>query len=488
MRDRQPFEDMVIVEQYLAVVPELDSASVDRVRHQLETLLVQPSSFRRHRLRAYWPGALASIALAMCVAIAAIVLPLRPSTARPANAQALLQKLLQEPVSVPYTGAARITFTSSDIERVLPAIEADRGPHVIMTRFHVLSSTHYRVDARVVSPAIESGTQTVLVNGASVLLYNDSTGQSVRGAFDQRASAFWLSVLQSGRGVPLFAQTLRGIVAGLNHSYAIRATVIGTGNMAGRVADIVQISPAVTIMRCEAHRTRCVPREHGYGQEKLWIDHAHAVLLAYDESGVPSGMLGADFSYRVTSISFRPAGSGPTLSFHPPVAPISVGSRWPQFLFDTPGVNSSLGKAGLTWPDISGLISAPAPIVNGTPFTLFATTIQQVPAPWRPGWIDGLYVEKRPVSLEAPGIGVNLPSFIGPYVDIREQVHRNGVPAKLRRGKAKQISHCRVWTGTSTGSGDSWLALSRGPTVLLANAHGLSQLDLLHYARQSLCS
>ncbi|MDQ2744300.1 MAG: hypothetical protein M3Z66_18685 [Chloroflexota bacterium] len=484
MDDRETFEDPTTIQHYLRAVPVADATYRRQLRHQLMEVNVHRRTLPGFR----WRVALSAVVVT-CIAVAAAILPLHPQTSTTANAYQILSALARG-ASVPYSGAALITYTVSAQDRAPLSISRDLGRQKVMTHWTVLDSTHFRVDSHVLSPAIESGAQTVVVNGEHITVYNGITGQAVRGQFDPRFSAFWLSVLQSDRFTPP-AQTVQGLVSAIKRTSGEHARIVGHGQVMGRKADIIEVRPVVVtgFWRCKrAHP--CTPQWRGFGKARLWVDHAHPVLLEYKQSGVPAAVPEGDITYRVTSISFAHPVSSQVLGYRSPVKPRQVSSAWMDALLGGRGLsNGGVDEPGLRWRHIPGFIVAPPPVDRtGHPFTLISAMRNQAAFGKIIG-LDGLYV-RYPAPMNAPGLppyGPNLPSIRGPYLYISEHLRLHGLPAALKTSKRHTVGSCEVWTGRYSHTGDARIAIADGQVALLAVGHGLSPHALLAYAKRDLC-
>lgn len=485
MKDREAFEDPASIDWYLRTLPH----STVNYRARLRDELTRQSGHRTARSK-HFVLVIASILIAACVAVAALVLPLRPQAAT-ANAYVILRRVAaSESGSIASSGSALITFTVAR-DRIPLRIARDLGPWVITTDWRVIDQTHFRIDSHLLSPAIESGDQTVVANGRRVTVYNDVNRLAVRGTIDPRLSSFILGGLQSGVGLPS-VPSAPALVRELEQTRGdTHASFLGRRQYLGRTVDVVEFHPVVfaLLTRCPAPH-RCQTYQRGFGRAVLWVDHAHPVLLKYTQSGIPAAVDQADLTYRVTAISFHPPSRRTSLDYRPPTRPADAGSSWVRSLFGAVGLASGVGHPQ-QWRQVPGFIVAPPPLgPRHLPFTLISTVEQRGSFPLRTTGLDGLYVQNRPPpsAYGATQLGPNLPIIRGPYLYIRERLRVNGMPSALRTGTRHLFGGCRIWTGAYPGTGDTRLTLERGHISLLAVGYLLSQKRLLQYAERRLCS
>jgi hypothetical protein len=245
----------------------------------------------------------------------------------------------------------------------------------------------------------------------------------------------------------------------------------------GRLADVIEIGPVMssTTGSCNG-AANCArnSRAHGYGTALLWIDHAHGILLKYEERGLPASTGAArHFVYRVTSLS----STGPTpaqLAYQAPVAPTTVKTSGTV----TSHGSGLSGRPGMGWSAPSGFVSLRPPIGSGNPYTVCGTG-QGEDTQGRPSSADAVFSGGFRSPASGGGCG-------RPFVYVQEQRRAFGLPPALKQGHNLGTGRCSVFTGTYP-SGHHWISASRGKVVLLAVSDALTESNLAQWLRGQVC-
>lgn len=481
MTDREMFEDEEMIRQYRSAAPTPNATYRPRLRAQLESAAA-PRRRRLPRVRSLWTVG-ASVLVAAIVAIGLLLLPLGSHTDTPLNPRTVLARAVSANTNpTPYRGSAEMSFVQeSGVSGEAPATALrDASGHRIMTTWEVRDLTHWRVDVRILAPALQSERQVAVADGTSVTWYRGIDHRAVRYPLIQPYSGgSFLSDFQGGRGVPL-AQTLAQYLQELNNPRThTHARVVGTQTILGRTTDLLDVWPVVrgstSTGPCNnAQQCAKNTKQIGYGRARIWIDRAHGLVLRYQEYGMPtSGDFSRNFVYRVTSLTY---GSGPSkaeLAYRPPVQPVTAGTN------ATP--NQGFGGIGERprWQVPTGFIPVAAPSdAQGRRYIVGGTGQSS----------DGLLPVSsiNAVFLSTPKqVDFNHPSK-GPYVYVQEQYQSNGLPAFFTSGTSHAAGRCTLYTGTYP-DGIHWLALARGKISLLAVANRLDEARLTQWAAARIC-
>jgi hypothetical protein len=145
-------------------------------------------------------------------------------------------------IRVPYSGTAELSFTLQG--DLMPARAAsDLGRTDLTSHFWVQDSTHYRIDLHRSQPVLESGNQTVVGSGTSVIIYNNVLKHAVQ---LPPAEGTVQTALAEFTGVPyptgVSAQTF---VDNFKNNKAIQVRLVGQEVVVGRLADVIDTSPVV---------------------------------------------------------------------------------------------------------------------------------------------------------------------------------------------------------------------------------------------------
>lgn len=463
--NREDFEDGDLVNTYLRAVPQPQSAYRHRLRARLQTQ--HPPRWKTlHQTRWLWSGLGAGV-VAVVVALA-LAVQLGPRSATPVSAKAVLERVVRAARNpVPYSGTSVVSYVLRD--PLMPrSMTRDVGTYRIVSRWAVQDRRHYRVDATIERPALEDETQTEVADGGPAIWYRQMLDEAVR--LGPKASLSLLEDLQ-GERVLLWGQTVQHFLASYNTKAGSHARLLGQATILGRTADVVEIWPVIppgTPGPC-TRPSNCGPRKNGYGRARLWIDHAHGVVLRYQEYGLPRepGYI-QDYVYKVTSISFNRGPSPSQLAYRPPV-------RVKGFL-------SATGVVGPVGVGPGSVLQVPPPLIymdalsgpGGKQYALAGEGREPDPVTGNPTALRVLFTPTG--------------STRGPYLYIEEQVRVFGLPAAFKAGTVHVMGRCRLWTGRYP-DGLRWLAGARGEVSLLAVTDALTQNGLAHYAftRTQIC-
>lgn len=372
------------------------------------------------------------------------------------------QQIGQAPL-VPFSGTATLTSISADSQ--VPAKATNDLARSEQTEtFAVRDATHWRVDVHTVAPVIDSSDETVVSDGQQVVAYSTLFNRAVRMPAGGALSASLLSTLLGSRGAPLGTTAAQYIqLAKSNPREKVRS--LGQATVAGRTADVLQISPLVwtSTGNCTGPAD-CASKEKGLGSAQMWLDHEHGIVLRYEEHGLPKRYGGPrGYRYIVTSIAFGPGPSDTAIAYVSPVAIAAV----PQQPFSQTGGSGP----GERFQAPVGFIAIGSPVTRGNALSLRGSGTGDEWLSNGPSYAQGIF---RGDSTQG-------------FVYVKERMRALGLPAQLTMGRAQAAGSCRVWTGTFP-DGLKWLAMTRGKIAVLVVANKLTPADLVHYAASGICA
>jgi hypothetical protein len=374
-------------------------------------------------------------------------------------------------------------------------------------RFAVRDRSHFRVDIQTVSPALESGTFTEVVNGSTALSYDGVSGLAFRSAIPrQHRSAILadlLSTLESGTmepdgmgTLPDAAKPISDYLARLRHPSPappihFHARIVGHDTLLGRPVDIIEASPlTVRVIGNVCTKTKngqlCRPnRFHGSGSARIWVDHEHPTILQYQGAGSRNvhdvGVSESTLSYRVTSMSYGQGPSDADLQLQPPVGVRST-TMYMSFL---PSGSDSGPGAGVAPPGPFVYAGPPAAgkltVSEGTVRLGYGShyKIASVTTLFSTGAHGTAYFYK-PTHLGPT------PYVKGPYLFIQEQLRPQGLPPQLQSGAPQMAGQCQTWTG-AYADGQRWLAFARKHASVLISTNALTTTQLVQYVARAMC-
>jgi hypothetical protein len=502
-----------------------------------ETTTTQPLNVRRVLPRVM---TVVAVPIAACLLVIAFVVFTTGRRATPANAFTILQRVAQASSLVyPHTGTSDVSY--QELWYLLPPQIVDyAGTHRVIAHWAVRDATHFRVDIHILSPQLDRGSITVVLNGTTLTSYDDRTGKAyVMRGLTRNPTAFWqrvglppdafLSYLKNGATmsaqpqVPAGpAQSIGAFIAALQASRAPagirpRAHVVGHAQIAGHVADIVDFAPVGVVSvdsgGCYSTTTGgpnqptvthpptgpCHHYRQAVGWARVWVERDHPTILRYQEFGLGGihNVLGDrnHFRYTVTSITYHRGPSSAALAYIPPVPATVIRAHRTQLPAsgtnqgesdDTPaGYVRTQEPSNPAQPNFYSRIGTtfygPSPILRLPPG--YGTS----PLPYVPGF-DVLFSQVRrwhQVFTSWHGqIGIYV---TGPYVLVQERKLARGLPSPFTTGPLHQAGTCSVWTGRYA-DGQHWLALSERGVSVIISSNKMSVRDLTLYAAHDVCS
>jgi len=423
-----------------------------------------------------------------------------------AATHARLPRTLQVSPPSAYTGSAVVSFT------VLPRFDAPNataeyaGVHRATVQFAVRDRAHFRIEVQFVSPVIESGTLTVVVNGSTLTSYDARSGLAFRSPMPAHPRAAILDDLLStllggahepgGFGpLPDPTKPVSAFLALLRHPrpgspVAFHATIVGHDTILGHPVDIIKYGPTtVKVVGNVCTRTKsgtsCRPsRYHGSGSARLWIDSAHPFLLQYGGRGTTAlhdlGLEAASLQYRVTTVTYGHGPSNTDLQYEPPV---TVTASPLLFSFFPQGSDSGPGPGvAPRGPFVYPAAPAVGGLTHDQGFQRLGYgphyKIVRVTALFSSGQHGTSYFYK-PTKLGP------MPFVKGPYLLVQEQLRMDGLPLSLRQGTPQVAGTCQAWTGAYP-DGQQWVTFMRHKAAVLISTNTLTGTQLLTYVG-SLC-
>lgn len=421
----------------------------------------------------------------------------RGESAPAANAYQLLAHVGQP--GFPYSGTEILSYTRLPWYLLPAQAVGYAGTYRLQVHFAVASPTHFRVDMLTISPALESGSLTVAVNGRAVSSYDSRTNTASRGVIPWRLYRFefpfLLSYLQGGsflspgtsptQSIQQFLTDLRSPAFPLCLQHFAR--IIRQGQLLGRPVDVIDFGPLQTtayITGCTfSHPGHCVHHAHSRGYGRVWVARGHPFVLQYTQYGLSSDVHNLDtfgVGYRLHVTSLHRSVNTSALRLNAPVPVMGTG-RWNAL---SSGSGSTSGPNGPTLPPVFLIAGAPAGLRSDG-----SDTHEEGPLP-RTVAVNQLFSTGRKVTRYTRAVGGARRPFglyvAGPYVLIQERIRANGLPASLRSGPPQTIGRCPVWSGTYA-DGQRWVAFSLGRISVLTSTNALSPAQLLAYVGSEVC-
>jgi len=493
MTDCDPADNAALVQALVRAVPSARSVYRDRLRLQLAAAAAS-------RSRPAWVfqwrfGGLAAVAAVLGLLVGTSLL-LSTRGATPANAYTILRGVARNVASFPYTGSSSVRYLASPQDGVPPVAGLSSEQHQASVDWSVRDPLHFRVDIRVIRPALDSGLKTIIVNGSRILSYDHRSGQAWTATIPRQglpwARAHLLTILQSAASEGSVveadpAQTVQAFLTRTQHDksqFGGFARLGGKATVLSRVANVIDFGPTV-ITSCShpygqpnsaTGQVTCLGG-HGVGSARVWVDDSHPFILRYEEQGLStSSSLRADFRYQVTSLAFGQGPTDATLEYRPPVTPVDTGNAWRVY----PDAGQTVAGAALPARFVSPV--CPGTLAAGTwCHEARSTTYDDGPLS-KPTKADTLYVEGWASTESAPPASVTPgPNGAVAYVLIQERVQMHGLPAALQVGADQREAGCQAWSWTRSG-GRRELAFARGDISVLVSTNALSSSQLIRYA------
>lgn len=476
-----------------------DSAPVEleqRIRRQIRSRLRLPG------IRWQWAGSAALAAV--CVLAIGIAVLSGHRTATPANAYEILRRAAQAGGSAfPYTGSSDASYVSLPNYQLPTRAVPYAGRHHVRVDWTVRDRTHYRVDIHTVSPAIERGTTTIVVNGRVIISYDTRTetaGRSTLSPIFYRAFAPYLLSYLKGGALPGFlqepdpAQTIQRYLASIRQPnqpfcfprYA-RVRIVREEQLLNRTVDVVDFGPLVShdlVTGCSfQHPGPCVHHRQSFGWARVWVDREHPFIVRYEQHGMPRDphsleTAGAQLRYSVTALHF---GQGPSVAefagYRPPVPVVSTG----QWTVLSRGTSSGpqMAPAPFLTP------SAP-PGVGGRPFVSEGTD-QLLDGPLqRTTAVDVLFDQGTHITTNTSNHRPFGLYASGPYLLVQERIQVHGLPQPLLAGQVTTTHRCTIHSGAYV-DGQRWASFQHGTVAVLVSTDSLSDQRLVRYVIHNVC-
>lgn len=390
---------------------------------------------------------------------------------------------------VPYTGTAYIGAH----QWLGPLHPPQAAPYmddtVVRIHFAVQDDAHYRIDLQTLAPALDAGTETVVMNGGTLDVYdarsNTAAEYTVPSSQFQRYFVQFMSgnAEAPGQGaavLPVLPDPAQPLSAYLD---ALRldpfspdihhaAALAGTDTVLGRPTAVINYGPIyLDESSClPGTGSSCLDNAPGLGSAQLWVDADHPILLQYRED-IPTSIenkpgIVSHLFYQVTALTIGQGPSAADLQFAPPV-PVTRSAAgpgtdsWPGDYSTTPPPSPFI-----VLPDPSGMTVA---CRNWEADTSFAGP--------SPILLASLFTTTRPVN------GCQNPAEPGPYLLVLQRLQAHGLPAGLEPGTPALEGNCAVWSGTYP-DGTVWSAFDRNQVAVFVATNALSPAQLLRYTQQ----
>jgi hypothetical protein len=412
---------------------------------------------------------LGGISLGVVLTFLTALLPVSPYRSGAANAAGLQ--------TVSYSGTAEWTANGPDDPIVPAKANADLGAMHMTSTWAIADRTHFRVETKTSSPALETQTSVYAADGGKAAVwYRDIDAVAIRMPLSKQGNPSTDEFLTGG-ALPLTGGSIGQYVAQYNHlGSGVHARLLGQQSYLGRTVDVVEVRPVwrATSSSCstDAHgKQHCKDVTHGYGREQIWVDHEHLVILKVQVTGVPP-QDGGNHTYQVTSLTFDQQPTAGQLAFTSPVPVTKPGTD-----------SSSSGSSGVSlggttgWQAPPGFVSVGTPTgPHGHPYTSGGSS--QTGEPGGQG-IAGAAVLFGKGRTHTHGITAN-------FVLVQERKRENGPPPLFATGTSRTAGTCQAVTGTFP-DGLHWLGFARKDIYLLVSSDSLSEDSLVHYAASAIC-
>ena len=489
-------------EEYRRQDMALSALTADSAPVELEQRVRRQTRPRLPGIRWQWAGSAALAAV--CVLAVGIAVLSGHRTATPANAYEILRRAAQAGSSAfPYTGSSDASYVSLPIYQAPARAVLYAGRHHVRVDWAVRDRTHFRVDIHTLSPALEQGTTTVVVNGRVITSYDTRTetaGRSTLPPLVYRAFAPYLLSYLKGGALPGFlqepdpAQTIQRYLASIRQPnqpfcfprYA-RLQIVRQEKLLNRTVDVVDFGPLVShdvISGCSfQHPGPCVHHRQSFGWARVWVDRDHPFIVRYEQHGMPRDphsleTASAQLRYSVTALHF---GQDPSVAelagYRPPVPVVSTG-QWTV-------LSSGMSSGPQTAPAPFLTPSAP-PGVGGRPFVSEGTDQRLDGSLQRTTAVDVVFDQgthittytsnHRPFGLYASG----------PYLLVQERIQVHGLPQPLLAGQVTAARRCTIHSGAYT-DGQRWASFQHGTVAVLVSTDSVSDHQLVRYVIHDVC-
>lgn len=411
---------------------------------------------------------LGGISFGVVLTFLTALLPISPYRSGAVNAAGLQ--------GVTYSGTAEWTANGPDDPIVPAKANADLGAIHMTSTWAIADRTHFRVETKTSSPALETQTSVYAADGGKAAVwYRDIDAVAIRMPLPKQGNPA-TDVFLTGGALPPTGGSIGQYVAQYNHlGSGVHARLLGQQSYLGRTADVVEVRPvwSGTSSSCstDAHgKQHCTEVTHRYGREQIWIDHEHLVILKVQVTGVPP-QDGGNHTYQVTSLTFDQQPTAEQLAFTSPVPVTKPGTD-----SSSSGSSGTLGGTN-GWQAPPGFVSVGAPTgPHGHLYTSSGSS--QTGEPGGQG-IAGVSVIFGRGRTHTHGITAN-------FVLVQERKRENGPPPFFAIGTTRSAGTCQSVTGTFP-DGLHWLGFARKDIYLLVSSDSLSEDSLVHYAASAIC-
>lgn len=294
----------------------------------------------------------------------------------------------------------------------------------------------------------QSSTQTVVSDGKHDWSYDSIShtyasqlAETIGSDQDTR------SVLAPG----IVFSSVKDVLAKLDSSGDQKARIVGTENVLGRSAYVIEVSAADSQ---DAEATR--PPSPGHSSTRIYLDKKYLFMLAWDQTTIS----GATYGIHMTHVSFNEDIDEGVFAFTPPPGAREVSSGELNGNRLAPGGGSSRGG------DLGKQVNLPAGMLAPT-FFLPDFQTRDVSESHQAG------TSYRAAFLIQQDVGDG-------YISVEERRDVDAVPAELRIGDAVTAHGQRAWLLEDDGL--LHLAWQEGDLVVYMISRGLSRDDLLHVA------
>jgi hypothetical protein len=375
-----------------------------------------------------------------------------------------------------YSGTAEWTASGPADQLVPVRANGDLGALHMTSTWAIADRTHFRIETRTSSPPLETQTSVYAADGGTAAIwYRDIDAVAL--AMPLSPVGTPASEFLTGGALPFTSGSIGQYVDQYNHlGSGVHARLLAPQSYLGRTVDVVEVHPVSTgtTSSCSTNargKQHCTEVTHGYGRERIWVDHEYPVILKVQVTGIPRQQ-GGNHTYQVTSITFGQQPTPSQLAFTSPVPVTDPGNS------SASNASSGTTLGGTTgWQAPPGFVSAGAPTgPHGHPYTSGGSSETGQPGGQGIAGVSVIFGRGR---THTHGITAN-------FVLIQERKRENGPPPLFASGTGRTAGTCRTVTGTFP-DGLHWLGFVRQDIYVLVSSDSLAEGNLAQYVATAMC-
>jgi DNA-binding CsgD family transcriptional regulator len=324
---------------------------------------------------------------------------------------------------------------------------------------------HARFEVETTSPAIDSGTKTIVVDGTNQWVFGDTTNSYEKSPMAEvpaeiKVRPFTLGIFDGPWPLPATTiEEVLGQVRGFSQGEG-HAAIVGHETILGRDTTIIEFGPTASRgsnAGATPNGRSAIPgappappaMEH-YGTGRIYLDVERMFILGYETEGD-----GQEIQVRVTKLVYDTDVPDDRVRFKPPAGAIEVQRDG----------SSSSGSGS------SALGGGPGGLIVPTGF-------------FRPAYVPAGYEVSRTASdgpgAEAPSFDLTLQDADGHRLGIQQRMRQNGLPASLTKGEKTTVHGSTAYFATDSGT--TTLAWFERGLAVLVTSDSVSRAELLRVA------